>query len=181
MKRAIALTLLSSFVAGCSGDAAPAYVLLFDPQDTRLGTADKQAIFDTMAGAFPVSDDGSTLVDPNCGDIEPQAEVVDLNGDGTYEAFIEWGNSCLSGHTGRSLTLFVKDGSGAYKNQLGFPAFGYETLERGIEGFPDLQLGGPGFCFPVWAWDGLNYEFKCNLPQETGGCESRDNLCQEDN
>ncbi|MDH4048372.1 MAG: hypothetical protein OEW68_08590 [Gammaproteobacteria bacterium] len=178
--RAIALTFLSILVAGCSGGGEPAYSVLFGEDETRLSADEQQAVFSMMASAFPLSEDGETLTDPNCGDIEPVTEVVDLNGDGSYEVFITWGNSCLSGHAGRSLTLFVKDRSGKYQYQLGFPAAGYDALERGVDGFPELLLGGPGFCFPIWAWDGDNYEFKCNLPQEEGGCEYQGNTCLEE-
>jgi hypothetical protein len=177
--RAIAFVLLSNLLAGCAGDHAPAYALLFGENESRLTSPEMQSIFSQMESAFPVSNDGTSLVDPNCGDIEPNAEVVDLNGDGSYEVFIEWGNSCLSGSTGRSLTLFVKDSSGSYRHQLGFPAFGYQPLERGADGFPDLQFGGPGFCFAVWEWTGTDYEFKCNQPQQAGGCNREENICQE--
>ena len=178
--RAIALSLLTFVVAGCSGDRAPDYSAIFPEAETRLDAADKQAVFALMEAAFPLSDDRTTLVDPNCGDIEPVAEVVDLNADGQHEVFVSWGNSCLSGHTGRSLTLFIKDRAGKYQYQLGFPAVGYETLEAGVDGYPDLLIGGPGFCFPIWAWDGENYEFECSMPQMEGGCESRENICQEE-
>ena len=28
---------------------------------------------------------------------------------------------------------------------------------RGVAGYPDLSIGGPGFCFPVWRWNGREY------------------------
>jgi hypothetical protein len=38
--------------------------------------------------------------------------------------------------------------------------FGFATFleTRGKDNWPDLQLGGPGFCFPVYRWDGYIYE-----------------------
>ena len=44
---------------------------------------------------------------------------------------------------------------------------------KGAAGWPDISLGGPGFCFPVVRWNGkayvnqrLEYEGKpCKLPQ----------------
>ena len=178
--RAIVILSVSGLVAGCSGDADRPWSALFGADENRLSQADQQAVFEQMSTAFPLSDDGTTLVDPNCGDISPMTDVVDLNGDGNHEVFVEFGNACLSGFTGRSISLFIKDGSGKFRYQLGFPAMGYEILEIGVDGYPDLQFGGPGFCFPVWAWDGNNYEYKCSMPQAEGGCEDRENICQEE-
>lgn len=180
MMRAIALCFSLGLIAGCTGSEDPDYSALFGPDETLLSPADQKAVFDLMSAAFPPSEDGTTLTDPNCGDIAPMADVIDLNGDGDYEVFVEYGNTCTSGFTGRSLSLFIKDDSGRYQYQLGFPAMGYQLLERGVDGYPDLEFGGPGFCFPVWAWDGENYEFKCSLPQVEGGCEQRGNSCPED-
>ena len=36
-------------------------------------------------------------------------------------------------------------------------------LETGYEDFPDIEIGGPGFCFPIWRWNGEKYEFKRNI------------------
>ena len=30
---------------------------------------------------------------------------------------------------------------------------------KGTAGWPDLEIGGPGFCFPVARWDGKEYKF----------------------
>lgn len=175
--RAIVFLWISMLAAGCSGEADRPWTALFGPDEKTLSEADQQAVFLQMSAAFPLSDDGESLVDTNCGDIDPMTDVVDLNGDGNQEVFVEFGNACLSGFTGRSISLFIKDDSGKYQYELGFPAMGYQILERGVDGYPDLMFGGPGFCFPVWAWDGSNYEFKCSLPQAEGGCDSQANVC----
>jgi hypothetical protein len=164
-------------LAACSsGQAQPSP--LFAAGDTRLSAAEQGAVHAAFAEWFPVSSDGLRFEDENCGDIPARAEVVDLNGDGSYEVFIYWGNACTSGGTGSSLSLFTKDSSGGYRDQLGFPAAGYTTLPARNDGYPDLQFGGPGFCFAVWSWNGNNYEFKCNSPQEEGGCQLTGTVCQ---
>ncbi len=28
---------------------------------------------------------------------------------------------------------------------------------KGVGGWPDISIGGPGFCFPVWRWNGKAY------------------------
>jgi len=37
----------------------------------------------------------------------------------------------------------------------GIPLF---LKSQGIGGWPDLQVGGPGFCFPVLRWNGQKYD-----------------------
>lgn len=153
-----------------------AHELLFGALETRLSTVEMQAIGDAMG--FTVA--GGRLTYPDCGDMQPSVEIVDLNGDGTYEVFIAYGNACFSGMTGRHLSLFVKDDAGVYRPQLGFPTAGYAPIDRGPGEFPDLELGGPGFCFPLWSWGPAGYEFNCNQPQAPGGCAVRGNPCPDD-
>lgn len=141
---------------------------------TAQDTAGIEALF---AELVPRSADGARFEDPTCGDVEPAAELADLNGDGAPEVFVQWGNACTSGGTGRSLSLFVKNGAGAWQAELGFPAFGHRALASQHNGFRDLELGGPGFCFEVWTREAESYEFSCNLPQEEGGCDGLDNVC----
>ena len=31
---------------------------------------------------------------------------------------------------------------------------------RGTGGWPDISVGGPGFCFPVERWDGKEYNVR---------------------
>jgi hypothetical protein len=163
-------------IYGCSADK-PDYEVLFGSENTSLSPEDKTAIFVAFAEVFPLSGDGKQLEDPNCGDIAPTTEIADLNGDGVNEVFVQWGNACTSGMTGRSLSLFAKDGSGDYQQQLGFPALGWTTLDSSEQGWPNLKFGGPGFCHAVWAWTANGYAFKCNLPETSGGCDSRGKVC----
>ena len=30
---------------------------------------------------------------------------------------------------------------------------------KGVGGWPDIEVGGPGFCFPVLRWNGSAYRF----------------------
>jgi hypothetical protein len=153
---------------------------LFAVNETRLSHDEMSAIEGAFLERFQLSDDGLHFTDENCGEIPTRTEVVDLNGDGAYEVFVYWGNTCTSGGTGSSLSMYAKDVSGHYRDLFGFPAFDYTALPTGQNGYPDLQFGGPGFCFAVWSWTGSNYEFKCNSPQEEGGCQHTGNVCQSD-
>jgi hypothetical protein len=40
-------------------------------------------------------------------------------------------------------------------------------------GFADLLVGGPGFCFGLWRWNGIAYAHVHNEPQAPRGCDNR--------
>jgi len=170
------LTFITISLAGCAEDHS-GVDLLFADDTTHLDAADQRAIATLIETMFPLSTDGQRFEHPNCGDVMPVADVVDLNGDDNYEVFVTWGNACTSGMTGRSLSLFIAEAAGDYRQSLGFPALTWTALESRQENWPDLTFDGPGFCHAVWTWRENDYEFKCNLPETTGGCESRGDVC----
>lgn len=161
----IAVVALLAVLASCAGNR-PGIALLFAADEARLDRDQQQRLIDAMSTLFPLSADGAHFRYPNCGDLEPEATPVDLNGDGVFEVFIQWGNTCTSGLTGRSLTLFVSDTNGTYQPQLGFPALGWRVLPIDGQAWPDLQFGGPGFRHAVWTWRDGAYVFKCSVTEE---------------
>lgn len=170
------LALATASLAGCAEDNTGVEIL-FAGDATNLGTAGKHAIAALIGTTFPLSADGLRFEHPDCGDVMPVTDVVDLNGDNSYEVFVTWGNACTSGMTGRSLSLFIADAGGDYHQSLGFPALGWTVLESRQDNWPDLSFGGPGFCHAVWTWREDGYEFKCNLAETEGGCNSRGDIC----
>ena len=70
---------------------------------------------------------------------------------------MQFGNSYTSGNTETSISLFIKNTSGVYKNHLGFPGMLPDALSTVSQGYPDLLIGGPGFEFPVLRWNGKTY------------------------
>jgi hypothetical protein len=88
--------------------------------------------------------------------VQPELEVVDLNSDGQPEVFVTVLGSCQGGAAGAELSLLIKS-NGHWKVNLGFPAGGYKLLTTKTKGFPDIEIGGAGFCFPVWRWSGSEY------------------------
>jgi hypothetical protein len=81
----------------------------------------------------------------------------DLNGDGRPEAVVSESSAICYGMTGTHFWLLSKQASGAWKlvfNETAMPDF---LASKGAGGWPDIQLGGPGFCFPVWRWNGRDY------------------------
>lgn len=83
----------------------------------------------------------------------------DLNGDGRPEAVITEGSSYCYGMTGEGFWLMSKQANGGWKSlssQTGIPEF---LKTKGAGGWPDISVGGPGFCFPVLRWNGTEYRF----------------------
>ncbi len=85
-------------------------------------------------------------------------EVRDLNGDGRPEAVVTEGGSYCYGNTGTGFTLLSKQANSRWKvitGNSGMPEF---LKTKGKDGWPDISVGGPGFCFPVERWDGKTYK-----------------------
>lgn len=85
------------------------------------------------------------------------SEVKDLNGDGRPEAIVTEGTTYCYGMTGQAFWLVSQQADGGWKlitNETGIPEF---LATRGVGGWPDISVGGPGFCFPVMRWNGRAY------------------------
>lgn len=101
--------------------------------------------------------------EPSCNEsVDYDAEVIDLNGDGQPEVFTQVHGTCLGGMAGVSMNLYIKNKQGQWKPQFGFPGM-YSVLKTKHKGFPEIEIGGPGNCFPVWRWNGREYDIhkKC--------------------
>lgn len=85
-----------------------------------------------------------------------EAEVVDLNADGQPEVFTQIFGTCLGGAAGVLMNLYIKGADGRWHPQFGFPGM-YQVLATRNKGYPDIEIGGPGSCFPVWRWNGKAY------------------------
>ena len=133
--------------------------LLFKNVKTKLSVAEKNQV--ATALGFVLSNDN---VQPFAQDPDskayPFAAIVfptDMNKDGKEEIFVHFGNTYTSGNTETSISLFIKNTSGVYKNHLGFPGMLPDALSTVSQGYPDLLIGGPGFEFPVLRWNGKTY------------------------
>ncbi len=164
--------LLLAGVTGAAAADGPA--LLFAKGKGKLSASEQRVIFDALG--LKVAPDGASLVDTACEQpAGAQVEFRDMNGDGKDEVLVLYGNSCMSGHAGMSVALFIQDSSGKYQLNFGFPGASADPQPEKSKGYPDLLIGGPGFCFPVWRWNGTAYAFHRSEAEGSGGCDGAGN------
>lgn len=149
--------------AGCAFASADVAQKLFAGK--TLPPADRNAI----AAQLPLKLQGGILTDTVCDqEAVAMAEVRDLNSDGQPEVIVLAGNACSSGMAGQTLTLFIKSG-GQWVKQIDVPAGGYKILPTKHAGWPEIEIGVPGFCIPIWGMKGGKYD----LVRQTGDCRRR--------
>lgn len=159
---------VASFAVAASAADGPA--LLFAKGTGKLSAGEQREIFAALG--LKVAPDGKSFEDTVCAQpAGAEVELRDMNGDGKDEVLVIYGNSCVSGHAGASVVLFIKDAAGKYQTNLGFPGVTADPQAEKSKGYPDLLIGGPGFCFPVWRWNGKAYDFHRSEAQEPGGCD----------
>ena len=133
-----------------------------DPPPASLPPADQAAAFRAAGFSKRGGQWHSKCEDPGTPSYTPGAieTVKDLNGDGQLEAVITEGGTFCYGDAGQGYWLVGKQAGGAWKliaNGTGMASF-LDT--RGAGGWPDLEVGGPGFCFPVERWNGKEYKLQ---------------------
>ncbi|MEO8175347.1 MAG: hypothetical protein ABI626_01650 [Sphingomicrobium sp.] len=107
---------------------------------------------------------GSAWKSGNCDGMESESyepgkidTYRDLNGDGRPDAVVTEGGAICYGNTGTHFWLLSKAAGGSWTvmmSDTGVPGF---LAVKGAGGWPDVELGGPGFCFPVYRWNGRAY------------------------
>jgi outer membrane protein OmpA-like peptidoglycan-associated protein len=103
------------------------------------------------------------------GESTAEIEAKDINGDGKMDFIItDSGTSCY-GDVGQGFFLMTKTAAGAWQTAFqseGIPDF----LKTKAHGWPDIEIGGPGFCFPIVRWNGKTYAFYKNHESRRGAC-----------
>ena len=82
----------------------------------------------------------------------------DLNGDGLKDAVISDYSTMCYGNTGVGYYILAQQKNGNWVTILkeaGMPDF---LKTKGKDGWPDIENGGPGFCFEVLRWNGQQYK-----------------------
>ena len=140
--------------------ATAAFVTLSQPVHAQvpdgLSASDRTAVF-KASGA--VRNGGEWLAcpdDPHGGGAEI-AEVRDLNGDGRLEAVVVGYGMFCYGHAETGYTLLSKQADGSWKMMDSNNGIAEFLKTKGKDGWPDISVGGPGFCFPVLRWNGREY------------------------
>ncbi len=174
MGRRGALPLALLVVCGASAPMAAVRdgaTLLFHDSNGSLPAQARRHIYELLG--LELTADGMALqfsAMRDCGAVGMDVRLLDLNGDGIPEVQIVGGNSCFSGNAGSHVWLFVRDGGDQYRVNLGFPGAEMTVLPSRSHGFADLRIEGPGFCPPIWRWDGARYRFFRNEPLQAGAC-----------
>jgi hypothetical protein len=125
--------------------------------EMKLSPADEAAAF--KAAGFTQKGKQWRACDDPSGGASPGAieEVRDLNGDGRPEAVITEGGSFCYGGAGAGFMLVSKQENGSWKLITSGSGMAGFLKTKGVAGWPDLEIGGPGFCFPVQRWNGKEY------------------------
>lgn len=105
------------------------------------------------------------------GSIEP-GDVRDINGDGQPEAFVTDSGIACHGQAGQGFVLLTRGPNGQWRKL--FESSGIPTVMTTMaNGWPDLKIGGPGFCHPVYRWDGRTYQQNRFVEEQRGACARR--------
>jgi hypothetical protein len=144
---------------------------------SALSASDRQAIYALLE--LRPGPDGRSLMfagDSACpplalpGDVQVQG--ADLNRDGQPEVIVTLASTCMYGMAGSSVSVFTRHGKRHWKiHNLGTGIA--EVLKTHHGGYADLEIGGPGFCHPVFRWNGSTYGFSHNVAEQPGGCAGR--------
>ena len=125
----------------------------------QLSAADQQAAFKAAGFTLHGKNWRSACEDPDTASYTPGTieTVGDLNGDGRPDAVITEGSSFCYGMAGTGFSIVSKQANGSWKlitNGIGIVSL---LSTKGVGGWPDIEIGGPGFCFPVQRWNGREY------------------------
>lgn len=140
------------------------------PAANDLTVGERAAIF-RAAGLVQRGEDWVGCGGETTASIEKDG-VRDLNGDGKLEAIVTEGGTACYGNTGQGFYLLTQAAPGSWKllhSSAGIPEF----LPTKANGWPELEIGGPGFCFPIERWNGKAYVFARNHEYEPGACAAR--------
>ena len=81
----------------------------------------------------------------------------DLNGDGREEVIVTEGSSYCYGAAETAFWLLSAQADGKWRLIHHDTGVAVVLKTRGVANWPDVAIGGPGFCFPVKRWNGTAY------------------------
>ncbi len=133
--------------------------LLFKDIRDKISSTDQLKIFSELK--LSVSKDKKQFVQKGFekNPFGASAEAVDLNGDGTKEVIINWGNYLTSGQAGQELVIFGKTNNQDYRKIMETSGAIASAIPDVHYGYPDLSIAGPGMTVPVWRFNGSTYQY----------------------
>lgn len=128
------------------------------PAPVALSPTDEAAAF-RAAGFKRVGGQWQGCGDPGTASYTPGAveQAGDFNGDGRPDALLTEGSTFCFGMTGMGYALVSKQADGRWRVLDQGPGIPHLLTTKGAGGWPDMEIGGPGFCFPVLRWNGTSY------------------------
>ncbi len=152
---AVALAACGQAAAPSDAEAQPA-TQAAAPAESGVSAADKAAVL----RALTVRADARGQVENDCGEkVTPKFVPAALGGAvGTAILFVmEGGPNTVSCYgDGPGLTLMKREGA-TFREIYSARGRSIIVLPRMTSGVHDFADGGPGFSFPVWAWNGTRY------------------------
>lgn len=137
--------------SACAQEAPAAQEVVVDtPDDAEIFTA---AGFSQTDGAWgKCGDPGTMSYTP--GSIDQRG---DFNLDGQPDAIVSEGSVYCFGAEEVGYTLVSRNAAGQWAIIDERPGFAQLLETSGGSGWPDIIVGGPGFCHPVVRWNGSEY------------------------
>lgn len=83
--------------------------------------------------------------------------IQDINGDGRAEVIIVDYSTACYGNTGQGFNIVGQNAQGQWTSLFQSPGIPTVQTTR-ANGWAEVEVGGPGYCFAVYQWDGRNYE-----------------------
>ncbi|MCO4293284.1 hypothetical protein NF867_10445 [Solitalea sp. MAHUQ-68] len=129
--------------------------VLFGKIKSVLTVAEKNQVYELCK--LTLSNDGKGfLIDTYPVDVS--VYPTDLNKDNKEDVFVIFSSTSLFGNTGQSFNLFLKSSLAGYKADPNMSGGIPVLLPSYNQGYPDIVIGGPGFKFPLYRWNGKQYD-----------------------
>lgn len=137
----------------------PAAILAAAPRPEPTLSATDQAAAFRSAGFSRTAGKWRACGDPGTASYTPgMIETTrDINGDGLLDAVITEGSVACFGDAGSGFVVVSKQANGSWRRITESPGIATFLARRTARGWPDLEIGGPGFCFAVERWNGTAY------------------------
>ncbi|OHX21772.1 hypothetical protein BI344_04500 [Chromobacterium sphagni] len=153
--------------------AADANEALFG-RGRKLSDADLRDVLVQLGMRYVAQDGAAGFIGQNGCDAPYPLDAHFERDGGQEQLWVRGGDGCTSGAAGASVWIFVRDGGGRLRVNLGMPAADVRRTRDVSAGVHDLRVGSAGFCDRLWRWNGKAFVHLLNIPTQTGGCDGAD-------